>query len=153
MVKKILLIKRIVCFCLIIYLCVILLRNFNFLRIHISQQSFQVIEGNIIRIEAKHNRIFILKSVVVYTDDDKIKNVELDYTISDSVGTTIELVQFEDKVIRNIFVFSWADLYCITIIILLIYCLDLAYKKQYQRALANYAKKIYYRQKKKGQEE
>ncbi|MBQ9984390.1 MAG: hypothetical protein IJP29_07350 [Lachnospiraceae bacterium] len=66
---------------------------------------------------------------------------------------TTELLILDDSVVRNCFVVSWADIFCVVMIFVLISSINIAYQREHEKAAAQYANKLYKRQQEKEQRE
>lgn len=153
MAKKYLLIKRILYIVLVMCIFTIVFKNISFLKSLTTSETSVIVEATIADVSMKYNRITNLETHVIYTYNNKTIQSKVAYTIGDMGRKTTELLILDDSVVRNCFVVSWADIFCVVMIFVLISSINIAYQREHEKAAAQYANKLYKRQQEKEQRE
>ncbi len=143
--RKYKIIKRVLYIILFLYLLLLLGKNINYLKSKFFSSSYEKVEARITNIDMKYNRFFNLRTEVAYTYKGKQEKLQIFYKIGDAQDDKICLLFSGDKISRNQFIFDWADLQCIILIMLIIYFIDKKCKEIHYQAAIKYAKKLYER--------
>lgn len=149
MMKTYKVIRKILCILLLVFIFILLGKNFDFFKSKFAPESYDRVEARITDITMRYNHFFNLKTEVTYIYQGYEKKTNTYYIIGDSIGENVWLILSNDKIIRNHFVFDWADLNCIVLLGLILYVINKKYKENRLQAVAQYAKKLNQRQIKK----
>lgn len=144
--KKYKVIRRMLFILLLLYIFLLLGKNMDFFKKKLLLYPYEKVEARITNVIPMHNRIFNLRTEVVYIYRGKQETAQVYYMIGDAVGQKVWLILSDNKIARNCFIFSWADLQCIVMIGILIYYINMKYKEFHYQAAMRYAKKLYERQ-------
>lgn len=143
--KKYKILKRVLFVILFLYLLLLLGKNIDYLKSKLFSSSYEKVEARITNIDMEYNRFFNLRTEVVYTYKGKQEKLQTFYKIGDAQDDKICLLFSGDKISRNQFIFDWADLQCIVLIVLIIYFIDKKCKEIHYQAAIKYAKKLHKR--------
>lgn len=144
--KKYIVIRRILFIFLLLYIILLFGKNINFLKSTLLKYPYEKVEAEITDIFPMYNRSMNLKTEIVYSYGGRQETVQVYYTMGDAVGKKVSLLLSDNKIARNCFVFSWADLQCIVLMGVLIFLIHKKYMKLHYQAAIEYSKKLYQRQ-------